>query len=102
MTNHDKAPFNRRQILRNISNDEKFHNIKQRIIRDKKTIEKTCAKYRGGLDPWLPINPFEDHGGMYIDEDKKRGYCINAKVKSDYHSNSLITLEILGSSYLII
>ena len=83
ITNYYHPPFNRLRIFRNKSNDEKFYNIKQRIIKDKIIIEKTCARYRGGLDPWLPVNPFDDHRGMYIDEDKKRGYCINSKVKSN-------------------
>ena len=95
LRNYYPAPFNRRWISRNESNVDKFYNIKQRIIKDKEIIEETCAKYRGGLDPWLPVKPFDDHRGMYIDEEKKRGYCINSKVKSDYHPNSLIAFEIV-------
>ena len=78
--------------------------IKQRITKDKTNIEKTCEKYRGSLDPWLPVKPFDDHRGMYIDEDKKRGYCINSKVRSDYHPNSLIKFEIkwqINSNYSV-
>ena len=80
LTHYKQALFNRKRILRNESNIEKFYDIQLRITKDKKNIEKTCAKYRGSLDPWLPLKPFDDHRGMYIDEDKKRGYCINSKV----------------------
>ena len=39
------------------------------------------------LEPWLPVKPFADSRGKFIDEDKKRGYCINAKVTYNYTSN---------------
>ena len=65
------------------SNVEKFSNTKKRIIEDKRLVEKTCARYLGSLDP-LP-RPFPLKTGTcgmcyYIDEDNKRGYCVNAKV----------------------
>ena len=74
------------------SNVEKFSNIKKRIIEDKRLVEKTCAKYLGILYP-LP-RPFPLKTGScgmcyYIDEDNKRGYCVNAKVIDNDRSKSL-------------
>ena len=94
LTAHYQVPIKQSVIFRNESNVEKFSNIKQRIIKDKKLVEKTCAKYLGSQDPWLPVKLPRNRQcqGMcyYIDEDNKRGYCINKKV-TDYHlSKSLI------------
>ena len=61
---------------------EKFSNIKRRILSDKNKIEKVCAKYIGSHDPWLPVQPVKNVQHYYIDNDKKRGYCVNAKVKT--------------------
>ena len=98
LKNFYPATFKRRCIQglsynlrsRNELSIDKFFNITQRIIKDQKTIEKTCGKYRGSLDPWLPVKPFDDIRGMYIDEDKKRGFCLNSKVNSFYHRIFLI------------
>ena len=57
--------------------------MKQRIMRNNKLVEKTCAKYVGSQDPWLSVKPNRNrYCGMcyYIDEGNKRGYCVNAKV----------------------
>ena len=60
---------------------EKFSYIKRRILSDNYKIEKVCAKYLGSHDPWLPVQPVKNVQHYYIDNDKKRGYCLNAKVK---------------------
>ena len=78
------------------SNVEKFSNIKKRIIEDKRLVEKTCARYLGSLDPWLPVIPPKNGiCGMcyYIEENKKLGHCANAKVIDFYHSVSFTVLE---------
>ena len=75
------------------SNVEKFSNIKKRIIEDKRLVEKTCARYLGSLDPLPRPKPLETGScGMcyYVDEDNKRGYCVNAKVIDSDRSRSLM------------
>lgn len=62
-------------------NEEKLENIRKRVISDKNKIEKTCAKYLGIVDPWLPVRPQENVQNYYVDNDKKRGWCVNAKVR---------------------
>ena len=62
-------------------NEEKFENIRKRIISDRNRIETTCAKYLGSVDPWLPVRPQENAQNYYVDNDKKRGWCVNAKVR---------------------
>ena len=67
--------------------------MKRRIIEDRKLIEKTCARYLGSLDPWLPVKaPKNGPCGMcyYIDDDNKRGYCVNAKVIDNNFSKFVI------------
>ena len=75
------------------SNVEKFSNIKKRIIEDKKLVEKTCARYLGNLKSLPRPTPLKTGScGMcyYIDEDNKRGYCVNAKVIDNDRSKPLI------------
>ena len=70
-------------MLTKESSVDKFLNTKQRIIKDKKRIEKTCARYLGSQDPWLPVIPPKNGiCGMcyYIEKNKKLGHCVNAKV----------------------
>ena len=62
---------------------ENFENIKKRIIDDKNQVEKTCAKYLGSVDPWLPVRPHLNVQNYYLDNEKKRGYCVNAKVREN-------------------
>ena len=83
LTYRYRAPVNQIQILTKKSSVDRFLNTKQRIIKDKKRIEKTCARYLGGLDPWLPVTPPKNGiCGMcyYIEKNKKLGHCVNAKV----------------------
>ena len=61
-------------------NEGNFENIRIRIIGDKNRIEKTCARYLGSTDPWLPVRPQKNVQNYYVDNDKRRGYCVNAKV----------------------
>ena len=75
------------------SNVEKFSNIKKRIIEDKKLVEKTCARYLGSLKSLPRPEPLKTGScGMcyYIDEDNKRGYCVNAKVIDNDRSKPLV------------
>ena len=46
-----------------------------------------CAKYLGSIDPWLPVSPQRNVQFYYIDQNKKRGYCVNAKVAYHYDYN---------------
>ena len=75
------------------SNVEKFSDIKKRIIEDKRLVEKTCARYLGSINPLPRPKPLKTGScGMcyYIDEDNKRGYCVNAKVIDSDRSKSLM------------
>ena len=75
------------------SNAEKSSNIKERIIEDKRLVEKTCARYLGSIDPLPRPKPLKGGScGMcyYIDEDNKRGYCVNAKVIDSDRLKSLM------------
>ena len=92
-----REPVNQIHVSTKESTVDKFLNTKQRIVKDKQLIEKTCARYLGSLDPWLPVTP-PKHGicGMcyYIEENKKLGHCANAKVIDLYHSVSLTVLSL--------
>ena len=93
-----REPVNQIHVSTKESTVDKFLNTKQRIVKDKQLIEKTCARYLGSLDPWLPVTPPKNGiCGMcyYIEENKKLGHCANAKVIDFYHSVSFTVLESL-------
>ena len=93
-----REPVNQIHVSTKESTVDKFLNTKQRIVKDKQLIEKTCARYLGSLDPWLPVTPPKNGiCGMcyYIDEDNKRGYCVNAKVIDSDRSKSLMVYYII-------
>ena len=54
--------------------------LKLRIQEDNKKIRKACAKYLDSKDPWLPIQPKSSVQYYFLDEIKKLGWCVNAKV----------------------
>lgn len=57
-----------------------FPKLKERISRDAERIQKTCAKYAGSLNPWLPLKPNINVQYYYLERTKKLGWCVNAKV----------------------
>ena len=57
-----------------------FTNIKLRIQEDNKNIRNVCAKYLDSKDPWLPIKLKKSVQYYFLDQTKKLGWCVNAKV----------------------
>ena len=54
--------------------------LKLRIQEDNKNIRKVCAKYLDSKDPRLPIQPKSSIQYYFLDDIKKLGWCVNAKV----------------------
>ena len=61
----------------------KLEFIRSRTRKDLEKIREVCAKYKGSLDPWLPNTPppFLNTQNYKLDDEKKLGWCLNAKVK---------------------
>jgi hypothetical protein len=76
-----------------------FINIKQRIEEYAINQRKVCAKYLGSANPWLPVKPHLNVQYYYLDNSKKLGWCVNAKVSHD--SNFKIILYLVDFLKLI-
>ena len=54
--------------------------IKNRIRTDRKRIDKICEKYLESIDAWKANDKQFHELNYFLDENKKLGYCLNAKV----------------------
>ena len=57
-----------------------FEIIKNRIKADRKRIDKICAKYHESIDAWVNNDSQKNEVNYFLDQSKKLGYCLNAKV----------------------
>ena len=57
-----------------------FEIIKNRIRTDRKRIDKICAKYHESIDAWVTNDSQKNEVNYFLDQSKKLGYCLNAKV----------------------
>ena len=67
-----------------------FENIKTRIEKDTINKRKVCAKYQGSTNPWLPVKSPLNVKHYYLDQSKKLGWCVNAKVSGIILNSKLI------------
>ena len=56
--------------------------IEERIMKDKANILKICNKYRGSKRQKLEYPAKIQANNFYINEDRKLGWCVNAKVSN--------------------